>query len=220
MNQISLPDFYNDISDIQIAFTGNDEGLYIKYPNNFDNYDSLIFYNFQNQSAKKLSVRLTKNKFTEDKQYRGIIAYELHDNYTNRMLFQETNVILIKDHFTAELKTSDDSQILFQVKNKQLCLYNNSFNNLTHLDLPIINQSAFFPNSENLLFAGFIKDSNQDGVIDWKDDNSLYLYDTVLNTIKTNLLKDIDSFLGITSTGQYLFYRKGNAVFSIEIKNK
>lgn len=215
---LNLPNFYNDVSRIQLAFSGNDEALYIKYPHNFDNYYTLLYYDLLNNSVTTVTKQLIKGTFQITKDYTGILDYEYQGNKTNRIEIQKTNSLVIKPNFSKYLQTSANNQISFNIKNKHLFLFDTNINYLPQPNFPIINQASFFPAFEKMFIVGFLKDSNKDNVINWKDNNGLYLYNSLLNTVETNLLKDIDELMEVTPSGQYLFYRKGSVIFSAQIK--
>jgi len=218
IKKLDLPNFYNDVSKIQLSFSGDNEALYIKYPNNFDDYYTILYYNLLNNSITESSKQIIKGTFQMSKDYTGILDYEYKGNKTNWIKIQKTNSLIIKPKFSDPLHTSANNQISFNIKNKHLFLFDNNINYLTQPNFPIVNQTSFFPSSEKMLIVGFLKDSNKDNVINWKDNNGLYLYNPLLNTVETNLLKDIDELMEVTPSGQYIFYRKGSDLFSAQIK--
>jgi len=218
IKKLDLPNFYNDVSKIQLSFSGNNDALYIKYPNNFDDSYTILYYTLSNNSITEISKQIINGSFQMSKDYTGILDYEYKGNKTNLIKIEKTNSLIIKSKFLGPLHTSANNQISFNIKNKHLFLFDNNINYLPQPNFPIVNQASFFLSSEKMLVVGFLKDSNKDNVINWKDNNGLYLYNPLINTVETNLLEDIDELMAVTPSGQYIFYRKGSDLFSAQIK--
>ncbi len=220
ISKIEIPTLYKDSKTVQLGFSGNDETLYIKTPNNFNSLSTIHSYEIGTGSVKRLPSIRSKNNFLAAPDYDGIYDYVIDDlGYTNlSRITEETNATLLKGYKHDPLFSPDGTWFLYKSKR-----FIRQYDTIHRIDnttrLTQTEAYYFFPASDIIVAIGFLKDTNKDKIINWKDNKQIFLYDPDGRKVLRILVEDADELLGIMNTGDYLFYRKAKSVYYKKLSN-
>jgi len=204
---------YPDAVRLQAEFSGNDEELWIKTPNNYDGYASIFRCRISDAAVlEEWDTASGKRPFLWSADRSGVWDLVADDTGRTNLCLLGAGTRTYADKPVAAGDFSDNG-CLALYSGRTLSAYDltNGKTYSTHWDQIV--QESFFPASTIAAASGFIRDTNNDKLVNWKDRRPLYLYDVFTSKILLSLSDDCDQFLGFSSTGEYVFFRKAGSVF-------
>ena len=220
ISKIDIPTLYKDVGSVQLEFSGNDETLYIKTPNNFDTFSSIHSYDIASGSVKRLSSVRNQNSFLSAPDYDGIFDYLIDDlGRTNcDRITAETNIPISANYHHQAIFSPDGTQVFF--KSGRFVKHFNPVSRMENTTkLSQVEAYRYFPASGMVVAIGFLKDTNKDSIINWKDNKQIFLFNPSTGKTGKILVEDADELLGVMNTGEYIFYRKAKSVYYKKIFN-
>ncbi|GEM_PF-4395861 len=219
IKKIDIPTVYKDTSSAQILFSSDGRTVHIKTPNHFDRMATIHSYNLDSEEVRRIKSVRSQNSMINSENHDGILDYLIDDRGRTNLcnITGKSNETLFQGFKKKGILSPDNS--LHISRDRRVLTYSLTNHLETSTQLTQIEQMAFFPASRKLVCHGFLKDTNKDKVIDWKDNKSIFLFEPRTSSVEAILVEDADEFMGIANTGEYIFYRTGKSVFYRRISN-
>jgi hypothetical protein len=222
VSQLSVPRLYPGTERLSLAFRPDDEALWIKTPNNFDNLASVFLVELSSGRLLRSWENVPdKPGLTLPSDKDGLIEL-LIDAYgrTNLCRLDERGDRMIRPNFHEQIVCSDGMSVFLSGPvDGSFGIFRSEVGRESRTPWKLLRQACFMGGSDRLAVSGFMSDTDKDGVIDWRDKSPVIT--TVPGEWKKGevLAVDCDEFEGFSATGRIMFYRKGDRLFYRIISN-
>jgi hypothetical protein len=221
VRKITASTLYEDVAQAQISFEHDGKSFHVKTANNFDQLSTIYTFQLpQGTFIKKTGNVRTGNKALASMDGDGLFDYIIDDHLrTNLVRITDTSNIPVLQGYKPRLQISPDNDS-FLYMGKGLAKIGLKEGAVSVSAYTQLEQFRFFPASTYVVARAILKDTNKDGSTDWKDNKPLFLFSTDQFGTSQTLVEDSDELLGLSQTGQYVFYRKGSSAYWKKIANR